>query len=173
MGYALAKLTGIAACSLYQQQYGCNFFSVIPCNLFGPGDNYDPVTSHLLPALIHKIHTAMRNNHKSITLWGSGTPRREFMLSDDCADAIVFLLENYVGSEPINIGTGVDHTIFELAQLVAKTLNYDGSFDFDRTKPDGMMQKLVDSNKLRNLGWDRVSPMQEAIEITYREYLKS
>lgn len=170
-GYALAKLAGIEMCGFYQEQYGCDYFSVIPCNLFGPGDNYDPLTSHLLPALIHKIHQAKLRGQDSIQLWGTGRPRREFMLSDDCAEAMVFLLENYRGKEPINIGTREDHSILELAEMVSEALEHQVTFEFDPNMPDGMMKKLVDSSELRKLGWANVTPMNQAIRIAYEEYL--
>jgi len=170
-GYALAKISGIRMCQFYRRQYGCDYISAIPTNLFGINDHYDLEKSHLLPALIMKIHRAKMEGSKKLVLWGSGRPRREFMLSDDCADALVFLMKHYSGDEPINVGVGEDRSIVELAQSVARTLETEVEISFDSSKPDGTMRKLVDTSRLQELGWNSITPLDDAIRIAYRDFL--
>lgn len=170
-GYALAKIAGIRLCQALRAQHGCDFVTAIPTNLFGPGDHYDLERAHLLPALIRKVHEAKAQGRREVPLWGSGRPRREFMSSDDCADALVFVMERYAGAEPINVGTGVDATVLELAETVARVLDADVTFALDPTKPDGMLRKLVDVSRLRDLGWTSRVSLEEGIRTAYADYL--
>ena len=171
-GYAIAKLAGVKMCEFYRKQYGVNFVSAIPCNLFGPNDHYDPNNSHVLQSLIRKIHLAKVNKQNEIELWGSGNPRREFMLSDDCADALVFLMNKYEGAKPVNVGIGSDASIVELAKLVSEALDHPVSFKFDATKPDGMFRKLADSSFLKSLGWSSLTPLRDGIRLAYQDFLR-
>lgn len=170
--YAIAKIVGIKTCDAYRAQYGCDFISVMPTNMYGPNDNYDLEKSHVLPALIRKIHEAKVNNSPSIVLWGTGTPRREFLHSDDLADACFFLMKNF--SEPgfINIGTGEDIPIKDLALLIKEIIGYEGAIEHDLTKPDGTPRKLMDVSKLNSLGWKAKTGLREGIEKVYKEFLK-
>jgi GDP-L-fucose synthase len=170
-GYALAKIAGIRLCQFLRAQHGCDFVSAIPTNLFGPGDHYDLERAHLLPALIRKVHEAKAQGRREVPLWGSGRPRREFMSSDDCADALVFIMERYAAAEPINVGTGVDATVLELAETVARVLDADVTFVLDPTKPDGMLRKLVDVSRLRDLGWTSRVSLEDGIRTAYADYL--
>ena len=170
--YAIAKIAGIKLCEAYRDQYGCNFISVMPTNLYGIGDNYHPQNSHVLPALIRKVHEAKENNVAEVIVWGTGTPKREFLYADDLADACVFLMENYDGKEFINIGVGEDLTINELAEIVKEVVGYSGSFVFDTSKPDGTPRKLMDVNKLHQLGWKHTTSLKEGIKLAYRDFLK-
>ena len=167
--YALAKIAGIELCDSYRAQYGCNYISAMPTNLYGTNDNYHPENSHVLPALIRRIILAHKNNEPSVTIWGSGTPRREFMHVDDLADACFFLLQNYNEAGIVNIGWGEDVSIKELATLVATEVGYTGALDFDTTKPDGTPRKLLDTNKLTNLGWKPSIKLQEGLRKTILE----
>ena len=151
--YSIAKIAGIELCSGYRRQYGCNFISVMPTNIYGTNDNFDLQSSHVFPALIRKFCEAKKNNIDHITLWGSGNPRREFLHSDDLASACLFLMNKYDEEEIINVGWGKDISIKELAELISKTIDYKGSIDFDTTKPDGTFQKVLDCSKIYNLGW--------------------
>ena len=151
--YAIAKIAGIKLCENYRIQYGCNFISAMPTNLYGPNDNYDLNNSHVIPALIRKFHEAKVHNNKSVIVWGTGTPRREFLHVDDLAEACFFLMQTYSESEFINVGYGDDITIQELASLVAEIVGFEGEIIFDHTKPDGTPRKLLDSTKLKNFGW--------------------
>lgn len=170
-GYAIAKVAGVRMCQFYRKQYDCDYVAAIPTNLFGINDHYDLEKSHLLPALIRKVHDAKTEGRRVIEVWGSGTPRREFMLSDDCADALVFLMKNYSGGEPVNVGTGVDHTVIELAQAVARVLAHDVEIKTDPTKPDGMMRKLVDVTRLAGLGWRSGISLEQGIRVAYDDFL--
>ena len=170
-GYAVAKVAGVKMCEFYRKQYGCNFISAIPCNLFGLNDHYDPDNSHVLQSLIRKVHLAKMSGEKKIVLWGSGQPRREFMNSDDCAAGLLFLMKSYDGSEPVNVGTGVDASIVELAEIVAKVLEHPVKFEFDSTKPDGMFRKLSDVTKLSNLGWRSSISLEQGIRQAYGDFL--
>ena len=163
--YAIAKIAGIKMCQSYNRQYGTNFISVMPTNLYGPGDNYDLQNCHVLPALIRRFHQALPD--KPVTLWGTGSPRREFMHSDDMAEACLYLMQNYNGTEIVNIGTGEDRTIRELAGLVQQTVGHKGPIIWDNTKPDGTPRKLLDVSKLHTLGWKHHIRLKEGIAKVY------
>ncbi len=172
--YAIAKIAGIKMCSAYNRQYATNFLSVMPTNLYGPGDNYDAQNSHVLPALIRKAHEAKLQRKEEITVWGTGTPRREFLLSEDLADACVFLMENYNASdlgEFVNVGSGQEVSISELARLVAGIVGYQGKILFDASQPDGTPRKLLDSSKLSILGWHSKTALEDGIRQTYEKYV--
>lgn len=170
--YAIAKIAGIKMCEAYRAQYGCNFISVMPTNLYGINDNYHPENSHVLPALIRRFHEAKVNNTDHVEIWGTGSPLREFMYSDDLADACYFLMMNYNESDFINIGTGHDLSIKDLANLVKHVLGYEGAITFDTSKPDGTPRKLMDVSKLHSLGWKHKTELAEGIEMAYEDYLK-
>ncbi len=170
--YAIAKIAGIKLCEAYRDQYGCNFISVMPTNLYGTGDNYHPQNSHVLPALIRKVHKAKENNSPKVVVWGTGNPRREFMFADDLADACVYLMENYNKKEFINIGVGTDISIRELAELIKEVIGYKGSFVFDTSKPDGTPQKLMDVSRLHSLGWKHTTSLKDGIQQAYKDFLK-
>ena len=167
--YAIAKIAGIEMCDSYRAQYGCNFISAMPTNLYGTNDNYHPENSHVLPALIRRIILAKKNNDPSVVIWGTGTPRREFMHVDDLADACYFLFQNYNEAGLVNIGWGDDVTIKELATLIASEVGYKGSLEFDTTKPDGTLRKLMDTSKINNLGWKPTIKLQDGIRRTIEE----
>ena len=167
--YAIAKIAGIKLCDAYRAQYGCNFISAMPTNLFGPNDNYDLEKSHVLPALLRKIITAKKNNDPSVTIWGTGSPRREFLFVDDLADACIYLMQNYNEEGFVNIGTGDDLTILELANLIKEIVGYNGSIKNDPSKPDGTPRKLLDVSKLKNLGWQSSITLEEGIKRIYEE----
>ena len=167
--YAIAKIAGIKMCDAYRSQYGCNFISVMPTNLYGPNDNYDLNTSHVLPALIRKFHEAKVQDQPEVIVWGSGTPRREFLHADDMADACVFLMKNYNEEGLINIGVGEDLSIKELAEMIKEITGYKGKVVFDASKPDGTPRKLMDILKLSSLGWKATIHLKEGIEKTYSE----
>ena len=168
--YAIAKIAGIEMCDSYRAQYGCNFISAMPTNLYGTNDNYHPENSHVLPALIRRIVLAKNNNEPSVTIWGTGTPRREFLHVDDLADACYFLLQNYNEQGLVNIGSGIDVSIKELAKIIIKVIGYNGELIFDTTKSDGTPRKLLDVAKINNLGWISKIPLIEGIKITINEY---
>jgi GDP-L-fucose synthase len=170
--YALAKITGIKMCQAYHKQYGCNFISVMPTNMFGPGDNYDLKTAHALPAMIRRFHEAKGSGAKQVEIWGTGTPKREFMYSSDLADACLFLMEKYDSPELINIGTGIDCTILELAQTVKKIVGYTGEIVLDKTKPDGTPRKWLDVSKINALGWKAKISLEDGIKMAYTEFQK-
>jgi GDP-L-fucose synthase len=170
--YAIAKIAGIKMCEAYRSQYGCNFISVMPTNLYGTGDNYDLQKSHVLPALVRKFVEAKQQNKPFVEIWGSGTPKREFLYSDDLADACYFLMQNYDQPEFINIGTGEDLTIKELAQLIAHLINYEGELHFDASKPDGTPRKLLDVSKLHSLGWKHTISLEAGIKRVLEEKFK-
>ena len=167
--YAIAKIAGIEMCESYRAQYGCNFISAMPTNLYGTNDNYHPENSHVLPALIRRIIIAKKNNDPSVLIWGTGTPRREFMHVDDLADACYFLLQNYNEAGHVNIGWGEDVSIKELASIIATEVGYTGALEFDTTKPDGTPRKLLDTTKINNLGWKPSIKLQEGIRRTIAE----
>jgi len=170
--YAIAKIAGIKMCDAYRSQYGCNFISVMPTNLYGPNDNYDLNTSHVLPALIHKFHEAKMNNAPFVTIWGSGKPRREFLHADDLADACFFLMQEYNEEGLVNIGTGEDLEIKELALLIKKIVGYSGDLQHDLTKPDGTPRKLMDVSKLHRLGWKAAIGLEDGLKSVYGEFKK-
>ena len=167
--YAIAKIAGIEMCDSYRAQYGCNFISAMPTNLYGTNDNYHPENSHVLPALIRRIILAKKNNDPSVVIWGTGTPRREFMHVDDLADACYFLMQNYNEAGLLNLGWGEDVSIKELATLIASLTSYSGSLEFDTTKPDGTPRKLMDTSKLTNIGWKPSIKLEEGIRRTVEE----
>jgi len=169
--YAVAKIAGLKLCEAYRRQYGCDFISVMPTNLYGPGDNLDPLSSHVLAALLRRIGEAARTGRQTVEIWGSGEPRREFLHVDDLADAAVFLMRNWSEDQHINIGFGSDLSIAELARLIARVVGFDGDFVFDRSKPDGMPRKLVDVTKLTALGWRPRIDLEPGIRQFYRWYL--
>ncbi|MBK6833695.1 MAG: GDP-L-fucose synthase [Bacteroidetes bacterium] len=168
--YAIAKIAGIKMCESYHRQYGCNFISVMPTNLYGQNDNYDLNNSHVLPALIRKIHDAKEANSANVTIWGTGTPMREFMHANDMADACVYLMQNYNDEKFVNIGTGVDISIKDLALLVKKIAGYEGELVFDTSKPDGTPRKLMDVSYLHSLGWKHKIELEEGIKLVYEEF---
>jgi GDP-L-fucose synthase len=168
--YAIAKIAAISLCESYRQQFGRNFFSVMPTNLYGPYDNFDLTTSHVLPAIIRRCHEAKLAAQPSVTLWGTGRPRREFLHVDDLADACCFLMERYDEGGWLNVGTGEDLEIRELAGLIAESVGYEGSFSFDDSKPDGTPRKVLDVSRLSALGWRPTIPLREGIGDTYRWY---
>tara|TARA_B100000768_G_scaffold143130_3_gene135201 strand:- start:1213 stop:2160 length:948 start_codon:yes stop_codon:yes gene_type:complete len=167
--YAIAKIAGIKLCETYRNQYGANFISAMPTNLFGPGDNYDLKTSHVLPALLRKIHTAKATDAPSVPLWGTGTPKREFLHVDDLAAGCVHLMDTYNSSEWVNIGTGEDLSIRELAEMICSIVGYEGTLDWDASKPDGTPRKLMDGSRMHALGWKATIGLQEGIERVYAE----
>ena len=165
--YAIAKIAGIKMCEAYRAQYGCNFISVMPTNLYGPNDNYDLKNSHVLPALIRKFHEAKENNLESVSIWGSGSPKREFLHVNDLAKACVFLMQNYDDSVFLNIGTGADLSIKDLALMIKDIVGYNGKLEFDLSKPDGTPRKLMDVSRLHNLGWKHEIELEEGIKSVY------
>ena len=171
--YAIAKIAGIKLCHAYARQYGANFISAMPTNLYGPGDNFDLQTSHVLPALIRKMHEAKMQNRREVVIWGTGTPRREFLHTYDLADALRFLLENYDSPQIINVGCGYDITIRELALLIAKVVGIDAELVFDTSKPDGTPQKLLDISRLRQLGWQPRITLEDGVRDAYQWFLRN
>ena len=170
--YAISKIAGLKMCEYYREQYGCNFISAMPTNLYGPNDNYDLQTSHVLPALIRKFHTAKIKNDPFVTLWGTGSPKRELMFVDDLANACLHLMQNYNEKQFLNIGTGEDFTIAELAALIKTVTNYSGEIIWDTTKPDGTPQKLLDVSRIYALGWKHTVNLEEGIRKTYADFLE-
>jgi GDP-L-fucose synthase len=168
--YAIAKIAGIKLCDAFRAQYGCNFISVMPTNLYGPNDNYDLKYSHVLPALIRKFHEAKINNEPFVTIWGSGEPKREFLHVDDLAEACVFLMNHFDEAGLVNVGIGTDLSILELAQLVARIVGYTGSIQKDISKPDGTPRKLMDVSKINAMGWKARITLEEGIRMVYEEY---
>jgi GDP-L-fucose synthase len=162
--YAIAKIAGIKMCQAYRQQYGCNFISLMPTNLYGPNDNYDLLNSHVVPALISKFHTAKKQGFPYVEIWGSGTPRREFLHVDDLADACVFLMNEYNSKEIVNVGTGVDLSIKELALLIKKCFDYRGELRFNADQPDGTPRKLLDTSKINSLGWSAKIKLEDGLQ---------
>jgi GDP-L-fucose synthase len=169
--YAIAKIAGIKLCETYREQYGVDFISAMPTNLYGPGDNYDLNNSHVLPAMIRKFHEAKEDDHRAVNLWGDGSPMREFLHTDDLAEALVYLMENYSEKQFINVGYGSDVTIKELAELVQSTVGHRGEINWDATKPNGTPRKLMDIGKLRSLGWKPKISLQNGIEMVYKDFL--
>jgi GDP-L-fucose synthase len=170
--YAAAKLVTASLASSYRKQYGDDYVTAIPTNLYGPGDNFDPLMSHVAPALMRRMIEARDARAAKVEIWGSGTPRRELMFVDDAADAIVFVLERYSAAEPINIGIGVDVSIRELAERIAEVVGYKGELAFDASKPDGAPRRLLDNSRLAALGWRARTPLAEGLDAMYRWYCK-
>jgi len=169
--YAIAKIAGIKLCQAYRRQYGRDFISAMPTNLYGPGDNFDLTSSHVIPALIRKAHEAKLAGAKSMIIWGTGTPRREFLHVDDCANALIFLLKNYSGDSHVNVGSGTDVTIDELAELVMQAVGLNGALEHDLSRPDGTPRKLMSNAKLATMGWHPRISLPEGLESTYRWFL--
>lgn len=169
--YALAKIAGLKMCEYFNKQYGTDYISVMPTNLYGPNDNYHPENSHVLPALIRRFHEAKLRGDKNVSVWGTGNVMREFLFVDDLADACVYLMNNYSGNETVNIGTGKEISIRELAETVKEAVGFDGELIFDTTKPDGTPRKLLDVSKLENLGWKYKTELKEGIKISYKDFL--
>lgn len=172
--YAIAKIAGIKLCSAMNKQYGTNFISAMPTNLYGINDNYHKENAHVMPMLIRRFHEAKLSNAPEVTVWGTGTPKREFLSSDDLADAVIFIMENFNAAdigEVINIGSGKEHTIKEIALLIKDTVGYEGNLVFDTSKPDGTPRKLLDVSKLSNLGWNYKTELPEGLSIAYKDFL--
>lgn len=169
--YAIAKIAGIKLCQAYHEQHGRRFISVMPTNLYGFGDNYHPQNSHVLPALLRRFHEAKENNLEEVTIWGTGSPLREFMFADDVGEACLFLMQRYERPEIINVGTGEEVSILELAKIIAQTVGFKGRIGFDKTKPDGTPRKLMDSSRLHSLGFHHQTSLKEGIAITYQDFL--
>ena len=169
--YAIAKIAGIKLCQAFRRQYGADFISLMPTNLYGPGDNYHPDDSHVLAALIRRVHEAKREGAPAVTVWGTGTPRREFLFVDDLADACVFALEHYTGESHLNVGSGEEVTIAEAGKLIAEIINYGGTLVFDSSRPDGTPRKFLDSSKLNEMGWRARTSLRDGLELTYSEFL--
>ena len=171
--YALAKISGLKYCEFLNRQYGTDYISVMPTNLYGPNDNYHPTHSHVLPALIRRFHEAKVSGAKSVTCWGTGAPLREFLYVDDLADACVYLMNNYSGDETVNVGTGKELTIKELTELVAEVIGYEGEIKWDPSKPDGTPRKLLDVSKLEKLGWKYKTELKDGIKLAYEDFLNN
>jgi GDP-L-fucose synthase len=171
--YAIAKIAGIKMCEAYRDQHGCNFISAMPTNLYGPNDNYDLKNSHVLPALIRKFYEAKESGSCEVEIWGSGTPKREFLHVDDMAEACIFLMENYDGKEFVNVGVGEDISISNLAHMIADIVGFDGRLEFDRSKPDGTPRKLMDVSKINQLGWTAQIPLEEGVRSVYQDFKAS
>jgi GDP-L-fucose synthase len=169
--YAIAKIAGIKLCQAYHKQHGCRFISAMPTNLYGYGDSYHPENSHVLPALLRRFHEAKENNLEEVSIWGTGTPLREFMFADDLGDACLFLMHRYEKPDIINIGTGEEVSMYELAQLIAEVVGFKGHIGFDKSKPDGTPRKLMDSSKLHSLGFHHQTSLKEGIGFTYHDFL--
>jgi GDP-L-fucose synthase len=170
--YAIAKIAGLKLCQAYRRQHGCDFISAMPCNLYGPGDHYDLQSCHVLPAMIRRFAEAKLRGDKSVTCWGDGSPRREFLYSDDCAAACIRLMEDYSDESPVNIGTGSDMTIVELAHDIATTVDYRGMLKWDRTKPNGTPRRLLDTTKITSLGWKPEMDFREGLRRTYADFME-
>jgi GDP-L-fucose synthase len=173
IGYAIAKIAGLIMCKMYRKQYGCNFISVMPTNLYGQGDNFNLVDSHVLPAMIRKFHEAKISNAPTVEMWGTGTAKREFLFIDDLAEALIFLMDNYNEVEHINIGTGQDVTIKELAETVKKIVGFEGELVWNTSYPDGTMRKQLDVSKINSLGWKSTTSLEAGIKLTYDWFIKN
>lgn len=171
--YALAKISGVKMCEFYNREFGTDFISCMPCNAYGPGDNFDPEGSHVVPALIRKFHEAKLQNQPEVVMWGTGKPIREFIFIDDIARAAVFLMQNYSGNETVNVGTGTEYSIGELAEVIRGVVGYTGKVTNDLTKPDGTPRKLVDSSKIFAMGWRPEVSFEKGIRITYEDYVEN
>lgn len=172
-GYAIAKIAGLKLCEMYNRQYGTDYISVMPCNLYGVGDNFDPVHSHVVPALIRKFHDAKVKKINQVVVWGTGTARRELLFVDDLAEACFYLIQSYSGNEFFNVGTGYDISIKELAEIIGDIVGYNGDIVFDTSKPDGMPQKLMDVSKLKAAGWTYKTMLRDGLQKTYQWYLNN
>src|SRR3972149_1900607 len=170
--YAVAKIAGIKMCESYNRQYGTDFISCMPTNLYGPNDNYDLMDSHVIPGLVRRFHEAKVNGNKEVVVWGSGTPKREFLYVDDLADACLFLMNNYSGNETVNVGSGIEVTIKELAEGIKDAIGFNGEIVFDPSKPDGTPRKLLDSSKLTAMGWKAKTGLREGLKLAYHDFLR-
>jgi len=170
--YALAKIAGIKLCESYNRQYGTDFISCMPTNMYGPNDNYDPMGSHVIPGLVRRFHEAKVNGDKEVVVWGTGTPKREFLYADDLADACLFLMNNYSGNETVNVGSGIEVTIKELAEGIKDAIGFNGEIVFDPSKPDGTPRKLLDSSKLTAMGWKAKTGLREGLRSAYQDFLR-
>ncbi len=172
--YAVAKIAGIKLCECYNRQYGTNFISCMPTNLYGPNDNYDPLNSHVIPALIRRFHEAKSGieHSSSVVVWGSGTPLREFLYVDDLADACLFLMKNYTGNDTVNVGSGIEVTIRKLAETIREVVGFEGEIVFDSSKPDGTPRKLLDCSRLTAMGWRATTGLKEGLKLVYEDFLK-
>lgn len=170
--YAIAKIAGIKLCESYNRQYGTDFISCMPTNLYGPNDNYDPMNSHVIPGLVRRFHEAKVNGDKEVVIWGSGMPKREFLYVDDLADASLFLMKNYSGNETVNVGSGVEVTIKELTEEIKDAVGFKGEGLFDPSKPDGTPRKLLDSSKLNAMGWKAKTGLREGLKLAYQDFIK-
>ena len=168
--YSIAKIAGIKLCQAYRKQYGCNFISIQPCNVYGELDNFDRSSGHVIGSLLNKFHSAKLNKDPFVTCWGSGTARREFIHVNDLAKASIFLMDNYNDSDIINVGSGIDYTILEIAELIKKIVGYGGDIKWDTSKPDGVLRKLLDTKKLSSLGWKPSISLDEGLKLTYQHY---
>lgn len=168
--YSIAKIAGIKLCQAYRKQYGDNFIAIQPCNVYGPLDKFDQNSGHVIGSLLYKFHYAKKSNQDSVVCWGSGKARREFIYVDDLADATLFLMNNYDDSEIINVGSGIDYTIKDLAKIISDVVEFDGEIEWDMTKPDGMMRKLLDVTKLSDLGWKTTTSLEDGLKLTYNYY---
>ncbi|MFW9769807.1 MAG: GDP-L-fucose synthase family protein [Candidatus Thorarchaeota archaeon] len=171
--YSISKIAGIKMCDSYRSQYGSDFISAMPTNLYGPNDNFDLETSHVLAALMRKVHEAKISNKATVTVWGTGKPRREFLYVDDLADALLFLMDNYSAAGPINVGTGSDLSIHELTKLLFRVIDYNGEIEFDLAKPDGTPRKLLDVSRINELGWKSKTSLEEGLRLTYQWFLEN
>ncbi|MDX1959409.1 MAG: GDP-L-fucose synthase [Leptospiraceae bacterium] len=170
--YAIAKIAGVKMCEFYNKQYHTNFISAMPTNLYGFGDNYNAMNSHVIPALIRRIHEAKVNQAKEVVIWGTGKPQREFLFVDDLADACIFLMNEYLSDQTINVGSGIEVSILELANTIKKAVGYGGDLIFDSTKPDGTPRKLLDTSKLQSLGWKPKFNLEDGLKVSYEDFLK-
>ena len=170
--YALAKIAGIKLCESYNRQYGTDFISCMPTNMYGPSDNYDPMNSHVIPGLMRRFHNAKMRGDKEVVVWGSGTPRREFLYADDLADACLFLMNNYTGNETVNVGSRIEVTIKELAEAIKEAIGFKGEVVFDPSKPDGTPRKLLDTSKLTEMGWKAKTGLREGLNLAYQDFLR-
>ena len=171
--YAIAKIAGVKLCHAYRKQYGCDFISAMPANLYGPGDNYDLTSSHVAAALMVKVHQARTRGEKGIEIWGTGTPKREFLHVDDLADGLVFLMKNYSEEGHINVGSGQEISICDLADVIANVVGYRGEFNFNVSMPDGTPRKLMDNSRIEKLGWRASTSLEKGMTATYEWYLKN
>lgn len=171
-GYALAKITGLKLCQFYREQYGCDFISAMPCNLFGPNDHFDASQSHVIPALILKMHNAKIQNKENVTLWGTGTPLREFLYVDDLVSALIYLLKNYSDSQHINVGSAKEISIHNLAYMIKEVVGFEGDIIFDTSKPDGTMRKLLDNKNINDMGWSAKTSLKEGLQSVYALYVQ-
>ena len=172
-GYALAKIMGVKMCDFYRKQYGCDFISAMPTNIYGPYDNFELLNSHMIPALIHKFHIGKASKSKEVTVWGTGKPMREILYSEDLAEAAVYLIENFSDYGPINIGPGEDFTVSEIAEKIKKTVGFQGNISYDTSKPDGVFRKVMDVSRIRSMGWKPKTSLDSGLKLAYQWFLEN